>query len=166
MSRATGQQIAGIQRRTLRSQLEQRVTTQRVGVIAVFITRGDLKYALGQQIAQGVGDVTRITGIGNGSGQAINQADTTIHGTQYQGTQVRGYFPAGEIAANRVASSRRKSELLWGKIGSRAGTCRHFLRIGVWITPIISNACRDIRPVYAKSRLVMSAYKLFQILSS
>jgi len=36
----TGRQTIGIQRRTYCSQLEQRVATQRVSVIAIFIIRG------------------------------------------------------------------------------------------------------------------------------
>jgi len=80
VSSATGQQIVAIQRCSFRCQLEQRVATQGVGIIAVFITRGDLKDALRQQITQGVFDVAGVTGIRNGLGQAINQANAAIHG--------------------------------------------------------------------------------------
>jgi len=93
-------------------------------------TRGDLKYALRQQITQGVFDIAGVTGIGNGGGQAINQANTAIHGGKQQGAQIRGNLSAGEVGANRVARSGRKSELFWGKIDSRASASRHFLRIG------------------------------------
>jgi hypothetical protein len=66
---AAGQQIAAIQRRPPRSQLEQRVAAQGVGIIAVLITRSNLKYALRKQIAQGVRDVAGVAGIRNGLGR-------------------------------------------------------------------------------------------------
>jgi len=77
------------------------------------------------------GGVAGVAGIHNGFRQAIYQANTPIHGAKHQGAQVRGYFSSGKIGANRVARSGRESELFWGKIGSRAGTGRHFLRVGV-----------------------------------
>jgi bacterioferritin-associated ferredoxin len=85
--------------------------TQGVGVVAVLIAAGNLKDALRQQIAQRVGDVTRIAGIGNRPGQAIDQADATIDGAQHQGAQVRGHLTGAEIGANREARSGREVEL-------------------------------------------------------
>ena len=52
-----------------------------------------------------------------------------------------------------MRQNRRQTELFWSKIGGRASTCRHFLRIGFFIIPIISNACNVFRPFYAKFRL-------------
>ncbi|MDP2830109.1 MAG: hypothetical protein Q8O37_16080, partial [Sulfuricellaceae bacterium] len=46
-----------------------------------------------------------------------------------------------------------KAELFWGRIGIRASTSSHFLRICFLITRIISNAYFVIRPVCAKFRL-------------
>jgi len=125
-----GQRLLGIERYPPGCQLEQRVMTQGVGVVAVLIAAGHLKDALRQQIAQRVGDVTRIAGIGNGPGQAIDQADATIDGAQHQGARVRGHLTGAEIGANREASSGREAELFRGKIQDWASSCRHFLRTG------------------------------------
>ncbi|MDP2829751.1 MAG: hypothetical protein Q8O37_14240, partial [Sulfuricellaceae bacterium] len=48
-----------------------------------------------------------------------------------------------------------KAELFWGRIGIRASTSSHFLRICFLITRIISNAYFVIRPVCAKFRLTV-----------
>ncbi|MDP2827523.1 MAG: hypothetical protein Q8O37_02840, partial [Sulfuricellaceae bacterium] len=48
----------------------------------------------------------------------------------------------------------RKAELFWGRIGIRASTSSHFLRICFLITRIISNAYFVIRPVCAKFGLI------------
>jgi hypothetical protein len=75
-----------------------------------------------------VGDVARVTGIRNGPGQAIDQADAAIDGIQHQSAKIRGNLPAGEVGANREARSGRKAELFRGKIDCRVSTGRHFLR--------------------------------------
>jgi hypothetical protein len=47
---SAGQGIIGIKRSSSCRQLEQRVLAQGIGVVAVFVARGDLKDTLGQQI--------------------------------------------------------------------------------------------------------------------
>jgi hypothetical protein len=61
--------------------------------------------------------------------ERLGAYNTTIHGGKQQCAHARGYLPSGEVGANRETRSGRKAELFWGKIGSRASTSRHFLRI-------------------------------------
>lgn len=127
---AAGQRRVGIQRRPSRRQFEQRVMAQGVGIVAVFVAGGHLKDALRQQVAQRMGDIARIARIPDRLGQALDEADTRIHRTQYQGAQVRGNLSAGEVGADREARGRRKSELSRGRICHWASAGSHFLRTG------------------------------------
>lgn len=125
-----GQRIVGTERGPPGGQLEQRVVTQGIGIVAVLVTRGDLKNALGQQVAHRVGGVARIAGIADRLDQPPNQTDALIDGAQHQGAQVRGNLATGEVGANREARSGREAELFWRKIRGWASTGRHSLRIG------------------------------------
>ena len=86
--------------------------------------------------------------------KAINHANATINRTQDGGIQIGRAFASREIGTNCVARNGRKTELFWGKIDNRASASRHFLRIGFWIIPILSNAYCVIRPICVIFRLV------------
>ena len=64
---------------------------------------------------------TPLTLVHNSAGQVIDQGDTTIHGSKPQRAQIRGdSSAAAEVGTDFNARSGRKSELLRGRISSRA----------------------------------------------
>lgn len=64
---------------------------------------------------------TPLTLVHNSAGQVIDQGDTTIRGSKPQRPQIRGDSSAeAEVGTDCDARSGRKSELLRGRISSRA----------------------------------------------
>ena len=112
-----GQIAVGVQGLVIHPQLEHRVGSQGIGVIAVLIPAGDLKDTLGKKIAQ------RVLGLGGMAlvvehvSETPGQADLAINTTQDHGAEVRGHRTAVEISADCEASDGRKTQLLWSRLG-------------------------------------------------
>lgn len=122
-------------------------------IVTIFITLGHLKYALFQQIPQGVSDIARITWV-----EIRRQSDDLSRlirwstASNYHGTKIRRKLLSGKASANCETRNGIKAELFGEGIGSRTSNCRYFLRIRFLITLIISNTWIAISPIYVLSR--------------
>ena len=105
--------------RGLRScpQLEERIGTQGVGVVAILVTAGDLVDALGQEIPQGMLRVGGMALIVEGLCQAVGKADLLVDAPQQTGAGIRGQGATLGVGRRMKPVDRRKMRLLWDKPG-------------------------------------------------
>ena len=123
----TGQVTRRIQGLAIYPQLEQRIGTQGVGVVAILVTAGDLVYALGQEIPQGMLRVGGMTLIVEGLCQAVGDADLLVNAPR------NSTGPKSEDRAPPSKSAQRENPSTGGKL-----SCSGIdLDIGdlVWLLP-------------------------------
>ena len=113
----TGQVTPRIQGLAIYPQLEERIGTQGVGVVAILVTAGDLVDALGQEIPQGMLRVGGMALIVEGLCQAVGKADLPVDAPQQQGAEIRGQGATLEVGTESEPVDRRKTQLFWDKLG-------------------------------------------------
>jgi len=112
-----GQVGIGIQRLAIKAQLEERIASERIGVIAVLVGAGDLIGTLSKQLPQVVGDIGRMALVVEGLRQMRGQADVAVYTAQDHGAEIRRQGATIEIASDRQAVDGGKSQLLWDRLG-------------------------------------------------
>lgn len=93
--------------------LHDRIHSQRLVVVAIFVTQGDAANPLGQHGFHFVSGFGRIAGIGNATGEGIDQACATIGFPQQQGSAVGREPAAVEISENFLRERLEKVSVLW-----------------------------------------------------
>lgn len=86
--RSRGQRSIDIEWQATGAELEHRIVTQTIGIVAVFVAAADLVDALREQVVLGMRDVAGVPGIDYGCIDALGQADLAIDATQQQGPKV------------------------------------------------------------------------------
>ncbi len=80
--------------------LQQRIATEIVMIVAVLVTHRDGEDALGQQRPQRMGNLGRITRIVNTRRQRVKQSDVSVHFPQKCCAGVGSDCAAGEVGLN------------------------------------------------------------------
>ena len=81
---------------------------QRIGVIAVFVARGDHQHAEADDLVELVGDLLGHTRVGDAGGHTRGDAKPLFDLPQRQQTAVGGQQVAVETSDDRFASNRRQ----------------------------------------------------------
>src|SRR5208337_5499885 len=91
--------------------LQERIVTQSVGVVGVFVSGDDLVEALPQQRQRVVLNAILVPRIAEQLGQLAGQTMALIEGAQGQKTGIAGDLPTGKIGADGLMAVEGEAEL-------------------------------------------------------
>jgi hypothetical protein len=92
-------------------ELQERIVTQTVGVVGVFISRDDLVEALPQERQGIMLNALVLTRIAEKLGQVTSQMMALIEGAQGQKTGIAGDLASGKIGVDRLVTMEGEGQL-------------------------------------------------------
>ena len=91
--------------------LQQRIMTQTIGIVGIFVAGDDLVDALSQQFERVVTDALVLPRITEQRGQIAGQMMALVEGAQRQQAGVAGDLPAGKIGADGLMTVEGEAQL-------------------------------------------------------
>jgi hypothetical protein len=126
--RGTRQVRQGRERDPLQAQWKQRSVPERIGSIAVRLSRSALIAALGAQVPQEMGGLRRLPFVTHGSGQAVRAAALAVDSPQSEGATVGRQGPSVDIGPHGRPRKRRKTPVVWSRIPQKQTSCSFYGR--------------------------------------
>jgi hypothetical protein len=122
----TGEVLLSVQGRPRNTEFAQGVPAEAIGVVAVHIPRSDLINTLSQQVTQRMVNRRLMPLLMDSGRKACREPNLPVDPSQEECTEGRRQGPTLEIRTDGLSDDRRKTQLLWARIGHKQTSCRFY----------------------------------------